>query len=106
MNNQPSSYAETTGAYPDNAVTAGGSPAVAPEHPHQGHREDPAREALLNVRREVGKAVVGQDPTVTGMLIALLCDGHVLLEGVPGVAKTLMARAVAGDGLPARTCSK
>ena len=56
--------------------------------------EDPARQSLLNVRSEVGKAVVGQDSTVTGMLIALLCGGHVLLEGVPGVAKTLLVRAL------------
>ena len=49
---------------------------------------DPVRQALLDVRHEVAKAVVGQDATVTGLLIALLCRGHVLLEGVPGVAKT------------------
>jgi MoxR-like ATPase len=47
------------------------------------------------VREEVGKAVVGQDPVVTGLLIALICQGHVLLEGVPGVAKTLLVRALA-----------
>jgi MoxR-like ATPase len=55
---------------------------------------DPARQALLDVRHEVAKAVVGQDSTVTGMLIALLSQGHVLLEGVPGVAKTLLVRAL------------
>jgi MoxR-like ATPase len=49
------------------------------------------------VRTEVGKAVVGQDPVVTGLLIALLCQGHVLLEGVPGVAKTLLVRALAAS---------
>ena len=54
-----------------------------------------AREALLAVRAEVGKAVVGQDAAVTGLVIALLCRGHVLLEGVPGVAKTLLVRALA-----------
>jgi MoxR-like ATPase len=51
------------------------------------------REAMHRVRREVGKAVVGQDGTVTGLLIALLSRGHVLLEGVPGVAKTLLVRS-------------
>ncbi len=51
------------------------------------------REAMNRVRREVGKAVVGQDGAVTGLLIALLARGHVLLEGVPGVAKTLLVRA-------------
>jgi MoxR-like ATPase len=55
---------------------------------------DAARQALLDVRHEVAKAVVGQDSTVTGMLIALLSQGHVLLEGVPGVAKTLLVRAL------------
>lgn len=52
------------------------------------------RAALHAVRAEVAKAVVGQDAVVTGMVIALLCRGHVLLEGVPGVAKTLLVRAL------------
>jgi MoxR-like ATPase len=47
------------------------------------------------LRAEVGKAVVGQDAAVTGLLIGLLCRGHVLIEGVPGVAKTLLVRALA-----------
>ena len=54
-----------------------------------------ARARLNAVRAEVGKAVVGQDTAVSGMLIALLCRGHILLEGVPGVAKTLLVRSVA-----------
>jgi MoxR-like ATPase len=53
-----------------------------------------ARTALNRLRAEVGKVVVGQDPAITGLVIALLCRGHVLLEGVPGVAKTLMVRAL------------
>jgi MoxR-like ATPase len=53
-----------------------------------------ARVALTRVRAEVGKAVVGQDPAVTGLVLGLLCHGHVLLEGVPGVAKTLLVRAL------------
>jgi MoxR-like ATPase len=47
------------------------------------------------VRAEVAKAVVGQDSVVSGLLIALICEGHVLLEGVPGVAKTTLAKAFA-----------
>jgi MoxR-like ATPase len=58
-------------------------------------RSEQARRALLAVRAEVGKAVVGQDAAVTGILIGLLCRGHVLLEGVPGVAKTLLVRSLA-----------
>ena len=54
-----------------------------------------AREALVALRTEVAKAVVGQDAAVTGLVIALLCKGHVLLEGVPGVAKTLLVRTLA-----------
>src|SRR3954451_16623370 len=54
-----------------------------------------ARAALTALRDEVAKAVVGQDSVVTGLVIALLCRGHVLLEGVPGVAKTLLVRALA-----------
>lgn len=44
---------------------------------------------------EVGKTIVGQADTVQAILIAILCDGHILLEGVPGVAKTTMVKAVA-----------
>ncbi|WP_314456597.1 MoxR family ATPase [uncultured Actinomyces sp.] len=53
------------------------------------------RQQLVAVRSEVGKAVVGQDAAVTGLVIALLAGGHVLLEGVPGVAKTLLVRTLA-----------
>jgi MoxR-like ATPase len=53
------------------------------------------RAALTALRGEVAKAVVGQDGAVTGLVVALLCNGHVLLEGVPGVAKTLLVRSLA-----------
>jgi MoxR-like ATPase len=53
------------------------------------------RRALTSLRSEVAKAVVGQDAVVTGLVISLLCRGHVLLEGVPGVAKTLLVRTLA-----------
>jgi MoxR-like ATPase len=52
------------------------------------------RGAFAQVRTEVGKAVVGQESAVTGLMIALLAGGHVLLEGVPGVAKTLLVRTL------------
>ena len=58
---------------------------------------DSPRDALGRVRAEIGKAVVGQEAVVTGLVIALLCRGHVLLEGVPGVAKTLLIRALAAS---------
>jgi MoxR-like ATPase len=53
------------------------------------------RSALEAVRQEIGKAIVGQDPVITGLVICLLCRGHALLEGVPGVAKTLLVRTLA-----------
>jgi len=58
---------------------------------------DDARAALIRLRTEIGKAIVGQANTISGLVIALLCRGHVLLEGVPGVAKTLMVRALAAS---------
>ena len=58
---------------------------------------DAARESLVALRQEVAKAVIGQDAVVTGLVVALLCRGHVLLEGVPGTAKTLLVRAVAAS---------
>jgi MoxR-like ATPase len=53
------------------------------------------REAILRVRQEIAKVVVGQDGVVTGLAVALLVRGHVLLEGVPGVAKTLLVKTLA-----------
>ena len=46
------------------------------------------------LRREVGKVLTGQEQAVRLLFIALCCEGHVLLEGVPGVAKTTLARAL------------
>ena len=54
-----------------------------------------SRDAVLAVRDEVAKVVVGQDGVLSGLLAALLVHGHVLLEGVPGVAKTLLVKTVA-----------
>ena len=65
------------------------TPTTSPANPGD------ARERLGAVRTEVAKAVVGQDAAVSGLLVALLCGGHVLMEGVPGVAKTLLVRSLA-----------
>jgi MoxR-like ATPase len=70
------------------------TPATAADYAEPLASRDP-RAPFEAVRAEVGKAVVGQDSVITGLLIALLCQGHVLLEGVPGVAKTLLVRALA-----------
>src|SRR5580692_4485914 len=49
------------------------------------------------IRSEIGKAVVGQDDVIDLMLTSLLVNGHVLLEGVPGTAKTLLAQCFAAS---------
>lgn len=59
--------------------------------------ESPAgsQSSIVAVRDEVAKVVVGQEGTVSGLVVALLVRGHVLLEGVPGVAKTLLVKTMA-----------
>ena len=52
-------------------------------------------EAVMGIRTEISKIIVGQDEMVRLIIAALLADGHVLIEGVPGVAKTLTAKLVA-----------
>ena len=52
-------------------------------------------EAVASIRNEIKKIIVGQDEMVLLIITALLADGHVLIEGVPGVAKTLTAKLVA-----------
>ena len=52
-------------------------------------------ERLESLRSEIGKVIIGQDQTVEQLLVGLLAGGHCLLEGVPGLAKTLMIRSLA-----------
>jgi MoxR-like ATPase len=52
-------------------------------------------EAVLSIRQQIKRIIVGQDEMVKLIIAALLADGHVLIEGVPGVAKTLTAKLVA-----------
>jgi MoxR-like ATPase len=70
---------------------------VSPTSRRTANASADPRAALTALRGEVAKAVVGQDGAVTGLVVALLCNGHVLLEGVPGVAKTLLVRALAAS---------
>jgi MoxR-like ATPase len=53
------------------------------------------REAREKVKRELAKVVVGQEEIIDSLMIGLLCKGHILLHGVPGLGKTLMARTLA-----------
>lgn len=52
---------------------------------------------IQEIKKEVAKVVVGQDKMIDGLLIALLCDGHILIEGVPGLAKTTTVNALAAS---------
>jgi MoxR-like ATPase len=52
------------------------------------------RDTYAALRAEIGKVIVGHEPIVDGTLIALLSGGHVLLEGVPGLGKTLLVRTL------------
>jgi len=58
-------------------------------------RIDVLREQYLAMRQEVGKVIVGQENVIEEMMIALFSGGHVLLEGVPGLAKTLLISSLA-----------
>ncbi len=84
-------------------------PSLPPPPPHDpaaaGQAGQPApppidsdvRAPFVALRDEVGKVVVGQEGVLSGLVAALLVKGHVLLEGVPGVAKTLIAKAMASS---------
>jgi MoxR-like ATPase len=65
------------------------------EDKESGRRIEHAGETLARVRDEVGRAVVGQRVMVDRLLVGLLTGGHVLLEGVPGLAKTLAVKSLA-----------
>lgn len=57
-------------------------------------RADQFRQAFKNIKAEIGKIIVGQEEIVDGVLTCLFVGGHVLLEGVPGLGKTLLVRTL------------
>ena len=60
------------------------------QHPRISELND----AMDAIRKQISKVIVGQQQLVDLLMIGLLCDGHILIEGVPGVAKTLTAKLI------------
>jgi MoxR-like ATPase len=63
---------------------------------HAGELREEARAALHEALHEIKRVIVGQDAMLERLLVSLLAGGHVLLEGVPGLAKTLTVKTLAG----------
>ena len=55
----------------------------------------PDKKMVIRAKKEISKSVVGQEEIIDTLFMAIICDGHVLLEGVPGIAKTLTVRSLA-----------
>src|SRR5277367_2091525 len=98
---------EAAPVFADNAAKAGLPPIpnaerareIAYGHANLAATAEAVRETsewVYPLRREVGRVIVGQKYLVDRLLIALIANGHVLLEGVPGLAKTLALRTLAG----------
>ncbi|HEY1377944.1 MAG TPA: AAA family ATPase, partial [Gemmataceae bacterium] len=54
-----------------------------------------ARDALLELKKRIGESIIGQEAVIDRLLIALLADGHILMEGLPGLAKTRTIKTLA-----------
>src|SRR5713101_6202185 len=78
-------------------VTSGDSPQTLPEQMDEADLK--AAELLTKVyqrmTRHLGRVIIGQTEVLKQVLIALFCQGHCILEGVPGLAKTLMISSIA-----------
>ncbi|MDD0841458.1 AAA family ATPase [Pseudomonas sp. Gutcm_11s] len=79
---------------PEVQPAAPAAPAAAPVNPASQQRQR-ASQMLQALRQELQKAVVGQREVIDDVLTALIAGGHVLVEGVPGLGKTLLVRALA-----------
>ena len=81
------------GSVPIAGAGAGSVPGSTPGSARTGLEE--VREVAARLAAQTERVVIGQSDAIRLMLVALLCEGHVLLEGVPGTAKTLLARTFA-----------
>ena len=64
-----------------------------------------ASNAIDQLRRHIQSRIIGQDKLIDSLLIALLADGHLLVEGAPGLAKTRLIKVLAQASRPAFTAS-
>src|SRR5689334_9061781 len=88
---------------PEGLTMATAEPRLAPPTEVNGHaagHDDAAAvrrlaDAREKIKHEVGRVIVGQGEIIDLMLVSLLCRGHVLLHGVPGLGKTLMGKTLA-----------
>ncbi len=80
-------------------TTAPKASGISAPHPAPTAADEEAvarlRDARVRLKAEIAKLVVGQDQVIDSLLVALLCRGHALMIGVPGLGKTLMARTLA-----------
>ena len=91
----PAPPAPPPGPTADPSGAAPAAPTMPSGPTGSGSADDDVRAPILALRDEVGKVVVGQEGTLSGLVAALLVNGHILLEGVPGTAKTLLVKSVA-----------
>ncbi len=90
---RPASSENTASEAPLADSSSNPPPALAPASESNDARESGERFGKL--RAEIARVIVGQDELVTRLLVALLCDGHCLVEGVPGLAKSLTVSTLA-----------
>ncbi len=93
--NQPENDATDNPHETRATVTAADPRGSATISPADAAVVDRLREAHAKIREELAKVIVGQQQVLDHLLVGLLCRGHVLLLGVPGLGKTLMARTLA-----------
>ena len=79
-----------------NGVPTTVRPVIAREIRELEQRMGDASRWIAPLHREMGKVIIGQKPLVDRLLLGLLTNGHILLEGVPGLAKTLALKTLAG----------
>src|SRR3954466_6579156 len=81
-------------------IKTDGAAATSPATSPDANGLDRLLDALGRARHEIAKSVVGHSAVIDELLIALICEGHVLLQGTPGVGKTLLVRTLgAATGL-------